>query len=65
MVSAKDIGRLVTDGRREGVLKDVDLEWMDPASLPGERKVYRQAWVRFDGSGEVQMSPARLQRVER
>ncbi|QLG36352.1 hypothetical protein HXS80_16030 [Streptomyces sp. CB04723] len=51
------IGKLVTDGKRTGVLRDVDLRWVDPRSDPNDRRTYPQAWVYFEGRGEMQVSP--------
>ncbi|WP_406138860.1 hypothetical protein OH828_14580 [Streptomyces anulatus] len=65
MVTAKDVGGRVTDGKLEGVLKDFDPAWTDPASMPNERKSYPQAWVYFDGMGERQCPPNILRRVRR
>lgn len=63
MVTRKDIGKRVTDGERSGVLRDLDLRWMDPASPPYERRTYPQAWVLFDGQGERQVHPSGIERV--
>lgn len=62
-VTRKDIGKRVTDGQRTGVLRDVDLRWMDPASPTHERRTYPQAWVKFDGQAERQLHASTVERV--
>ncbi|MBA9050823.1 MULTISPECIES: hypothetical protein [Streptomyces] len=61
MVTRKDVGKRVTDGSRVGVLQDVDRKWVDPASLPTERRTYNLAFVRPEGGGrEWTTNPNRL-----
>lgn len=60
VISRKDIGKRVTDGDRSGVLRDLDLKWVDPAWRPGQPRIYAQAWVLFDGQGERQVHPNSL-----
>ncbi|WP_326660489.1 hypothetical protein [Streptomyces sp. NBC_00385] len=62
-VTRKDIGKRVTDGERTGVLRDVDLKWMDPSSPTHARRFLPQAWVKFDGQGERQLHPSAIERV--
>ncbi|MCG7529575.1 hypothetical protein MHW47_34730 [Streptomyces sp. OfavH-34-F] len=49
------IGRMVThhstEGTWTGVLRDIDPTWMDPASMPGERRHYDMSWVYDRKSG--------------
>ncbi|MFC9733753.1 hypothetical protein ACFWGM_16410 [Streptomyces roseolus] len=52
MVTRKDIGHLVQDGRgRTGVLTDVIPDYEDPAKMPTDRRKQRMAFVRPEGGG--------------
>lgn len=63
MVTRKDVGKPVTDGTRTGVLKDLDLKWVDPSSPAHDRRTIPQAWVKFEGQGETQLHPSTIERV--
>lgn len=60
-VGPKDVGKPVLYGDRLGTLLDYDAQWLDPASPPWDRRRRAQAWVKFTGQAEVQISPRHLE----
>ncbi|WP_328950445.1 hypothetical protein OG778_23740 [Streptomyces sp. NBC_00184] len=61
MITDRDIGTRVTDGKRTGILKALDPKWVDPASPPYERKTYNMAFVWPETGGrEWMLNPSTL-----
>jgi hypothetical protein len=67
MVTARDIGALVTDAwGRTGVLRDVIPDFEDPADLPQDRRKRPTAFLWPESGGtEWLVSPDSVQRVEK
>jgi hypothetical protein len=58
MVTSADIGQHVEDrAGRVGVLRDVILDYEDPAQLPSERQKRPTAFLRPEGGGREWLVP--------
>lgn len=58
MISEEDIGTRVQDSAgRVGVLRDVLLDYVDPADLPQERRKRPTAFLRPEGGGAEWLVP--------